>query len=285
MVTFVFPGQGSQKKGMGEGIFDNFTEQLEIADNFLGYSIKDLCIENPDQKLNQTEYTQPALYIINSLMYLENNEESKNKPDFVAGHSLGEYNALFAAGAFDFETGLKMVQKRGELMSQASTGGMAAIINVEEEIIKNIIKNNGLSTITIANYNSPDQIVISGPKIDIEHAKTVFIKEGIKRYMILNVNGAFHSPFMKNTAEEFKNFIKDIKFNKLTLPVISNLTARPYNQEDIKNHLVNQITHPVRWIESIKYLLSRGEMQFEEIGPGMVLSKLIKRITQQISNN
>ncbi len=280
MITFAFPGQGSQASGMGWLLFDEFKELTAQCDNILGYSIKDLCAKNGNINLHQTQFTQPALYIVNALSYLKKLKETGKKPNFVLGHSLGEYNALFAAEVFDFETGLKLVKKRGELMSRAMGGGMAAVIGLNQEQVGNILKQNKLENISIANYNSPSQIVISGPNQDISRVNSFFEASG-GRYIPLNVSGAFHSRYMNNAKKEFEEFISAFTFSKLTIPVISNISARPYKSEDVKKNLVDQITHPVKWTESIRYLMGCGEMEFEEIGPGNILKRLIQSIQKE----
>ena len=277
MVTYVFPGQGSQKKGMGASLFNEFPELTAQAETILGYSIKKLCLEDTDQQLNQTQYTQPALYVVNALFYYKKLKETGAFPDFVAGHSLGEYNALLAAGGVDFETGLKLVQKRGELMSLATGGAMAAILKSDENEIRAILEQNDLTAIDIANYNAPGQIVISGRSEDVKRAANVF-KEVRLRCTILKVSGAFHSRYMRPAREEFETFIKQFKFSELKIPVISNVHARPYLQNEIMANLADQMTHSVQWTETVRYLMAQGEMEFEEVGPGKVLTNLIKRI-------
>lgn len=282
MVTYVFPGQGAQTKGMGDGLFDEFKELTLEADNVLGYSIKELCLEDPNQTLGMTQYTQPALYVVNALSYLQKVNNIGEKPDFVAGHSLGEYDGLFAAGAFDFATGLKLVQKRGELMSHAVGGGMAAVIGLTADQVADTLVSNGLENIDIANYNSPTQIVISGKRADIENAQPIFERvKGVKMYVILKTSGAFHSRYMEQARKEYEGFINNFQFSELMLPVISNFTARPYRQSEIKQNLIQQINHPVKWTESIRYLMGLGEMDFEEIGPGKVLTGLTRRIKNE----
>lgn len=282
MLTYIFPGQGSQAKGMGGGLFDEFKELTAQADEILGYSIKELCLEDPTGNLSQTQYTQPALYVVNALSYLKRIKETGRKPDFVAGHSLGEYNAILAAGGFDFARGLILVKKRGELMSLATGGGMAAVIGLNEQQIAAALQRYNLESIDLANYNSPAQIVISGLKTDIDAAKPIF--EGMKEVQLfvpLKTSGAFHSRYMESSKQEFAAFLQAITFSELNIPVISNVHARPYRQTEIKQNLVDQITHPVNWTESIRYLLSLGDMEFEELGTGRVLTGLVQRIKRE----
>ncbi len=288
MTTYMFPGQGSQKKGMGEGLFEKYADLTAKADEILGYSIKELCLEDADGNLMQTQYTQPALYTVSALMYLDKLEETGTKPDFVAGHSLGEYNALFAAGAFDFETGLKLVKKRGELMAEAGAGGMAAVIRLDEEAIARVLKENNLTGIDVANFNSPDQIVISGPKEDIEKAQPFFEEAGAMKYAIIKVRSAFHSRYMKEARDAFAKFLDEFQFNDLQIKTLSNVTARPYKSGAIKDLLADQINHSVNWTESIRYLQGKGEEDFTEIGPGRVLTGLfrkIKKLTEPLTVN
>ena len=212
MSTFVFPGQGSQSKGMGGVLFDEFTELTKKADEILGYSIKELCLEDPRRELNKTQFTQPALYVVNALSYYKKIAETGSNPNYLAGHSLGEFNALSAAGCFDFEVGLKLVKKRGALMGQAMGGGMAAIINSSKEEIESILKNNGLMNIDIANYNTPSQIVISGLRNEIGEAQALF--EGNSAlYYPLNTSGAFHSRYMQSAKEKFEMYLNKFQFS------------------------------------------------------------------------
>lgn len=278
MLAYVFPGQGSQVVGMGKEYFDEFSELTEIADNILGYSIKELCLEDPENKLGFTQYTQPALYVVNAMSYLKKIQETDVKPDFVAGHSLGEYDALFAAGVFDFGTGLELVKKRGELMGQAENGGMAAILGLSEETIREIMKNGGLDYIDIANLNSPSQTVISGIKKDIEDAASVFEAGGALKYVILNVSGAFHSRYMSDAQEQFTEFMDKFQFNEPTIPVISNVYARPYKKNAVKETLLKQITSSVKWSETIRYIWGKGDVDIVQIGPGNVLTGLTRGI-------
>lgn len=277
MKTFMFPGQGSQARGMGGALFDEFSQVTQKADAILGYSIKELCLEDPRGELNKTQFTQPALYVVNALSYMKKLEESGQPPDFLAGHSLGEFNALLAARCFDFETGLALVSKRGELMSRVSGGAMAAITNATREEVESALQANDLGNIDLANYNTPMQIVISGPREDIARAQAVF-QQGKMRYYPLNTSGAFHSRFMSEAMSEFRAYLQAIELGELQIPVISNVTARPYQSGAIRENLSNQIASMVRWSETIQYLLGLGTgaapMQFEEVGPGDVLTKL-----------
>ncbi|BCJ93981.1 polyketide biosynthesis protein PksE [Anaerocolumna cellulosilytica] len=282
MKAYVFPGQGSQYKGMGKELFEEFPELVLSADKILGYSIKALCLDDPDSKLGFTNYTQPALYTVNALTYLKKCKDSNETPDFVAGHSLGEYNALHAAGAFDFETGLRLVQKRGELMSQATGGGMAAIIGLKEKEIRDILLKERLEQIDIANLNCPSQIVISGPKEYILQAKPIFESNpGVKLYSMLNVSGAFHSRYMKESGKLFEQFMDSFAFDSLKIPVMANVSARPYKLTDIKSNLVKQITHSVQWTETICFLMGLGDITFEEIGMGKTLTGLLRYIKSE----
>ncbi len=278
MSTYIFPGQGSQSVGMGAEVFDHFDEHVRNADELLGYSIKTLCLSDPKNQLSITSYTQPALYIVNALSYLKRVQEVGNEANFFIGHSLGEYNALFAAGVFDFLTGLTLVKKRGELMAQAKEGGMAAIIGLTEAQITETIDGSRFRNIYIANYNSPQQIVISGARDEVVAGQEMFENAGAKMYIPLNVSGAFHSVFMEEARQEFKEFLTGFNFSPLNKPVIANLNAKPYIYSEIKNNLADQITHPVRWTQSVNYLMKQNEQNFIEVGPGRVLTGLIKRI-------
>lgn len=279
-VAYVFPGQGSQRKGMGEDVFGLFPKLTDQASEILGYSIKELCLDSRNKNLNLTEYTQPALYVVNALSYLKLRDELGVTPDFVAGHSLGEYNALFAAGAFDFFTGLKLVQKRGALMAGMKDGGMAAVKGLSEEEIIHVIRKHGLDEMDMANFNTENQIVLSGPRELINRSGPHFEGAGATLYFPLNVSGAFHSRFMAPAREEFAIFLRQFKFSPLTIPVVSNVEAKFYSENRIMELLANQLVKPVRWTESINFLLQKGDVTFKEVGPGDVLTKLIWRIQQ-----
>ena len=283
MTVYVFPGQGSQKKGMGEGLFTEFPHLTKQADDILGYSIQTLCLENPEESLGKTQYTQPALFVVNAFHYLKRIKEANEKPDYLAGHSLGEYNALFAAGVFDFETGLKLVKKRGELMSQCYGGGMAAVVGLNEQQIAEVLALNGLAQLDIANYNSPTQMVLSGSQEDITRAKGIFEQTpNVQLFVPLNTSGAFHSRYMQKVKSEFSDYLDEFSFFAPAIPIISNVEARPYG-ENIKDNLIAQIDHPVKWTESIRYLMGKGETDYLELGPGHVLTNLVNQIKRKAS--
>lgn len=278
MTVFMFPGQGSQKVGMGAGLFEEFAEITAKADQVLGYSIAEVCLQDTQTNLVKTQFTQPALYVVNALTYLKKRQDGAAKPSFVIGHSLGEYSALFAAEAFDFETGLRLVKKRGELMAKAPPGGMAAVIGMTSEKVQELLKEPSLSTLDVANHNSFSQVVIAGPKDDVLAAKGAFEAAGCRMYIPLNVGGAFHSRYMAPSRDEFRGFIDGVSLKTPTIPVIANLTAQPYSGAALKQNLVDQICHSVLWTQTIQFLLESGESEFVEIGPGNVLAGLVAKI-------
>ncbi len=286
MIAFVFPGQGSQKRGMGQGLFDEVAEYTAVekeVDAIVGYSMRKLCLEDTDGRLKETQYTQPSLYVVNALHYYKAIREGA-RPAFLAGHSLGEYDALLAAGAFDFLTGLRLVQKRGELMSQAKNGGMGAVIGLSPALIEKVIQENGLTSIDIANFNTPSQTVVSGPVEDIKRSGPLFESAGARMFMPLQVSAAFHSRYMADAAKAFGDFLAPMSFSAPKIPVIANVTAQPYpsdNPESVKSLLVNQITHSVQWTKSVRHLLSVGVTQFTEMGPGNVLTRMVQQIQQE----
>ncbi len=273
----MFPGQGSQFKGMGQSLFREFPEAVEAANGVLGYDIVELCLFDPHNQLNQTNYTQPALFFVNYLnyqKYLQINVE----PDYFIGHSLGEFNALNAAGLFDFETGLKIVKKRGELMYSITGTSMAAIVGADYKEVKEILRVN-FPDIDVANINTASQIVISGKVESLDKAADFFEEEGLV-YIPLKVSGAFHSRYMNPVKDQFNEFVKTMPLNKCQVPVIANYSAALYpsgNDEIIKN-MVNQINSPIKWLQIIEYLMYQGECNFIEIGAGDVLTNITKKI-------
>ncbi|WP_349594240.1 ACP S-malonyltransferase [Azospirillum argentinense] len=277
MNAFLFPGQGSQHVGMGDGLFDAFPDLTAAADAILGYSIKDLCLKDPDKTLGQTQFTQPALFVVNALACRRRLEDGGRPPDFTAGHSLGEYNALECAGVFSFEDGLRLVQRRSALMAKAKGGGMAAILGIGPDKVAGVLSENGFDAIDVANYNGDSQTVISGLRQDVDRAQSAFEAAGAM-FIPLNVSGAFHSRYMQPAGTEYARFLADFTFAAPRLPVMSNVTALPYQAGTIRQGLSEQLTHCVRWAESMHYLLDQGVTEFTEVGPRDVLTKLIRGI-------
>lgn len=269
MRAFLFPGQGAQRLGMGEALFAAFPDLTRQADAILGYDIALLCRDGPLEKLGQTQFTQPALYVVNALNHLRHVEDTGERPDFLLGHSVSEYVALFAAGVLDFATGLSLVARRGALMAEARGGGMAAVIGLEAEAIEDIIRREGLADIHPANFNTPRQVVVSGRRDAIVPAEARFLAAGASHYVVLPVSGAFHTPFMAEAQRQFGADIAAATFAPQRVPVISNVTARPHVDADIRARMVEQITAPVRWSESLRYLLAKGVSFADtvEIGP------------------
>ena len=275
---YLFPGQGSQKVGMGEGLFSRFPAQVAAADAILGYSVAELCLTDPSKQLNLTTFTQPALFVVNALSFLDRLVQTGELPDLVAGHSLGEYNALFAAGVIDFSTGVRLVRERARLMGRESGGAMAAVVGPTADQIQQILIDANLLGTDIANLNSRGQTVISGPENEITAAQVWFEKAGAQLYRRLPVSAAFHSRYMVRAEQDFRKFVQSITFADPSIPVLSNVSARPHLSAHLADNLAAQITHPVRWTESIEWLLQKPDAQFVEIGPGNVLSGLLKRI-------
>lgn len=280
MKAFIFPGQGSQRKGMGEKLFAKYPEYIIQANSILGYDIEELCLNDPNNHLNFTAYTQPAIFIVSVLNYIEALTTSETV-DIAAGHSIGEYAALFAAKVFDFETGLRIVQKRAELMAQAQGGGLAAVLGLSLVEVQNLIITSNLNGIEIANINSPTQIVI-GAKSEIlqEFVKVNEGKSG--RIIPLRVSGAFHTSHMKEAQIEFSKFLTDITFQKPQIPVISNYTGKAHTQQSLSDSLAKHLTHPVRWTSCIETIVQFGVDSFTEIG-SKILTPMVKDICELIS--
>lgn len=287
-IAFIFPGQGSQYIGMGKELVENFplaAEIMEKANEILELDLAGLCFNGPAEELNLTENTQPAIYTISYMVTRLLNEEGIY-PLLAAGHSLGEYSALAAAGVFSFEEGLRLVRQRGILMNRAvpdNQGSMAAIIGLEDKIVQEICQEvNGICE--IANYNSPGQIVISGEREAVEAACQLAEDKGARRTVVLKVSGPFHSSLMKRAAEDFANIIGEIEFKKPAFPVVSNVTADFVEEpEEIKGLLIKQICSSVRWVESIKLIQAQGVNTFIEAGPGKVLRGLLRRIDSSLT--
>jgi [acyl-carrier-protein] S-malonyltransferase len=286
--AWVFPGQGSQTVGMGRDLYNNVKSARSIfeqADKALGISITKLCFEGPEDELRQTINAQPAL-VTTAFACLEAARElSGNKlpaPAFVAGHSLGEYTALAVAGVFDFTTAVRLARERGRLMHEAGqkqAGGMAAILGLDEAKLAEVCRQ---SDTVMANINSPGQIVISGAAANITKAMALATVAGASRAIPLQVSGAFHSPLMQPAVDGMTAYLGATKFNNPSIPVIANTTALPLaTTEAVKTELRNQLTSPVQWQRTIEYMTHKGVSTFIEIGPGKVLTGLIKRINKE----
>ena len=285
MKAFVFPGQGAQFVGMGKDLYENSPlakELFEKANDILGYRITDIMFEGTDEDLRQTKVTQPAVFLHSVISALCMGDDFQ--PEMTAGHSLGEFSALVAAGALSFEDGLKLVYARAMAMQKACEmvpGTMAAIINLEDEKIEEICKSlceQGL-TVVPANYNSPGQVVISGSREAIDAACPLMLEAGAKRALPLVVGGAFHSPLMTPAKDELAKAIAETEFSNPVCPVYQNVDALPHTDaEEIKQNLVTQLNSPVRWTQSVRNMIADGAESFTECGPGNVLTGLIRKI-------
>ena len=277
--AWVFPGQGSQAVGMGLDLKDlpSAQSKFEKAQEILGWNILEIC-QSQDDKLARTLYTQPCLYVVESIL-ADVLLERGNTPALVAGHSLGEYVALYAARVFDFEAGLRLVKRRSELMDSASDGMMAALIGFDREQLEQQIKET--PNVVLANDNSPAQVVISGTP---EAVKEVMAKIKVKRAVPLNVSGAFHSPLMADAAAQFQEVLESVPFTDAQVPVLSNVEPLPaVDAAILKNRLQRQMTGSVRWREITMQLPVENIEQVVEIGPGKVLTGLIKRMCPNVA--
>ena len=272
--VLMFPGQGSQYRGMGKEIFPKYKLETQMASDILGYDIEELCLKDPNRQLRKTQFTQPALFFVNALRYYDLKREEL--PDYFIGHSLGEFNALHAAGVFDLQTGLKLVQKRGALMARASQGGMAAVLGLNIETLKNELKRIDGNAIDIANYNTPTQIVISGKQEEINNIVQLFDDKGIK-IIPLNVSAPFHSRYMKSASNDFETFLNSFEFSSLKTKVISNVTALPYEDSEVTSILSKQIISSVNWVDTVRLLMGENIIDYEELGSN-VLTKMIHEI-------
>ena len=277
--AFVFPGQGSQFPGMAKDLYASCQTLMERANQILGFRITDIMFEGTSEDLKATSVTQPAIFIHSSLLAMNQAE----KPDMVAGHSLGEFSALVAAGALSFEDGLKLVAIRARAMQKCCEqvpGTMAAVIALPDEQIQEICA--GIPGVVPANYNSPGQVVISGEEAGIEEACIKFKEAGAKRALKLAVSGAFHSPLMEPAREELARAIETTPIGTPRCPIYQNVSAAPtMDPAVIKDNLLKQLTSPVRWTETVQNMQQDGAGRFVELGPGTVLQGLVKRIVPQ----
>ena len=274
--AYIFPGQGSQFPGMGQDLYQAHKDLMERANEILGFRLTDIMFEGSAEDLKATKVTQPAIFLHSVVLALS----QEAQPDMVAGHSLGEFSALVAAGALSFEDGLRLVSLRAQAMQKCCEkvpGSMAAIINLPDNVIEEICA--GIPGVVPANYNSPGQVVISGDEAGIDQACVKFKEAGAKRALKLQVSGAFHSPLMEPAREELAQAIEATPFSAPRCPIYQNVSALPTTDPAvIKANLLQQLTSPVRWTQSVKNMLEDGATRFVELGPGTVLQGLVKRI-------
>lgn len=284
-VAWVFPGQGAQEAGMGRDLIEGSPAARGLfatADRVLGYSLTQLCLDGPEERLQQTENAQPALYTM-SLACLEAARDQGSlrdaEPDFVAGHSLGEYTALAAAAAFDFEDGLRLVQERGRLMQEAASkqpGAMAAILGLDAEAVGAICEAAGAE---VCNLNAPGQVVIGGTEQAVESAMALALERGASRGVRLKVSGGFHTSMMVPALGAMRAAVEATPFRDARVPVVVNTTASALQRAgQLRDELVDQLARPVYWQRSVEYMRAQGVARFIEFGPGRVLSGLIRRI-------
>lgn len=287
--AFVFPGQGSQYPGMGKDLAREYTAAAGVfswAGEALGFDLARLCFEGLQERLKQTEITQPAVMAV-SMAVFEILRERGFEPDYVAGHSLGEYSALTAAGSFSFAEGIRVVAQRGRLMSEAvpeGQGAMAAVLGLGPEEVSRVCNlASDLGEVVPANFNSPGQIVISGNREAVEKAGELARERGAKRVIPLPVSGPFHSPLMSGVSDKLALLLGSVKLDVPRYPFVANVTGRIIHPaEEIREALIQQVQSPVLWQQSVEYLIAQGVSLFVEIGPGRVLSGLIKKIDKSV---
>lgn len=282
MKAYVFPGQGSQFSGMGKNLFDNSTKARELmsrANDILGFSLTDVMFSGTEDELRQTKVTQPAIFLHSVVAALTSEEFS---PDMVAGHSLGEFSALVANGVLTFEDGLRLVSQRALAMQKAcelNPSTMAAVLQLDDDKVEEICCSITEEIVVAANYNCPGQLVISGSVKGIEIACEKMKAAGARRALVLPVSGAFHSPFMAPAREELAAAIRLTQFSEPSCPVYQNVNGQPCSDLDqIRKNLIDQLTSPVRWTQSVKRMVQDGATEFIECGPGKVLQGLVSKI-------
>ncbi|KOP67593.1 malonyl CoA-ACP transacylase [Bacillus sp. FJAT-18019] len=288
--AFIFPGQGAQSVGMGKDAYDavpSARDLFQTADDQLGFALSSIIFNGPDEELKQTANTQPAL-LATSVAYLEAIRDKGIEPDYVAGHSLGEYSALVCAGVLSFEEAVSIVRARGEYMEAAVPGGqgaMAAVLGADREALSELCKSITAEghVVELANMNCPGQIVISGSASGVAAAAERVKEAGGKRAIPLEVSGPFHSSMMKEAAERLAGKLDQASFNAPSVPVVANVTARPVEDAAaIRGLLVEQVYSPVLWHDSVEWMIAQGVDTFVEIGPGSVLSGLVKKIDKSV---
>lgn len=282
-IAFVFPGQGSQYAGMGKEIYDKYDSAKKVFDEFdyiLGRSITNLCFSGSEEDLKQTINSQSAILAVSIAAYEALKDKGNIVPDYLAGHSLGEYSALYAAGVINLPEIIKLVQKRAELMSEAQSGSMTALLGMEEEKLEQMLQQaSSEGIICAANYNTPDQTVISGETIAVEKANEIAKELGAKRVIPLVVSGGFHSPLMKPIADNFAKFVHDTNVNDASIPVVTNVDYKAtIDKAEFSAKMIKQMYSSVYWYQSINYMVDQGVETFVEIGPGKVLSGMIRKI-------
>ncbi len=286
-VAYVFPGQGSQWAGMGKDLYASLPEAravFEEADAALGLPLSRLCFEGPEDVLRQTVNAQPAILAL-SIVYLRTSPllSDQPQPSFLAGHSLGEYTALVAAGTLPFADALRLARERGRLMQEAgdrTPGGMLAIIGLDEAGVRSVCQDTGME---IANINSPGQIAISGPTATLEKATQLAKERGAQRVVPLPVSGAFHSRLMQPAADGMAKAVAHLQFRDASVPIVANTSGQPETGGDaLKAELLQQLCHSVLWQKSVERMIAEGVAEFVEIGPGQVLTGLIKRISRDV---